>query len=341
MPPDYTTFTIPDFLDDASFIRWVKGDAGATAFWEGWLAAAPPNAAAARQAAQQLRLLLAARPLALGEHTLRFIWHDITASIAEREARVRRTWRWLAAAATVAGIGLGGWLLRPAAPAMQLLATPYGQQRQLTLPDGTLVTLNAHSRLRYRRAWQPGQVREVWLQGEAFFRVRHLDTDGRIAPGERFRVHAGRVDVEVLGTTFNVKQRRATTQVVLQTGRVQVSLAGGAAAPLVLAPREEARYDSASQRLTRLPAAATAPALAWTEQRLVLHHTTVNDILATVQDTYGYRAVLADPRLGEREIEGELPLRDEKSVLFVLSAVLHTPVVKRDSTLYIGFKTTN
>ena len=105
---------------------------------------------------------------------------------------------------------------------------------------------------------------------------------------------------------------------------------------MVLAPHEEARYDSLGGRLLKLPAASTEAALAWTEKRLVLHHTTVNDILQTVRDTYGYQTVLLDPRLGTRELEGEIPLADEKSVRFVLSTILNVPVTKRDSTLYIG-----
>jgi len=234
-------------------------------------------------------------------------------------------------------VALGGWLLvRPAAPVLLSTATAYGQTRQLTLPDGTRVTLNAHSRLR-RYAWTPGTAREVWLQGEAYFDVKHLDTDGVIAPGERFVVHTGRLAVEVLGTSFDVKQRRAQTQVVLQSGRVRVSLPGQpATAALVLAPREAARFDSVSGQLSKLAAAPTDAALAWREQKLLLHRTTVNDILQTVEDTYGYRTVLADPALGRRELEGVLPLRDEKSVLFVLSAILHAPVTRHDSTIYVG-----
>ncbi len=336
MLPNYNSYTTTDFLDDASFIRWVKGDAAAAAFWEGWLATNPANADAARAARQQLRVLLAAEPVPVGAHTLRFIWQDITQSVAEHEARARRrTWQWAgAAAAALAGVGLGGWLLlRPAAPTLYTDATAYGQTQQLALPDGTRVTLNAHSRLR-RYAWRPGQPREVWLQGEAYFDVKHLDQDQVITPGERFIVHAGKLNVEVLGTRFNVKQRRAQTQVVLQSGRVRVSLPGRPA--LVLAPSEAARFDSVSQQFDKLAASSPAPALAWTEQKLVLHRTTVNDILQNLEDTYGYRTVLADPRLGQRELEGVLPMRDEKSVLFVLSAILHVPVTKRDSTIYIG-----
>jgi ferric-dicitrate binding protein FerR (iron transport regulator) len=336
MIPDYAAYTTTDFLDDATFIRWVKGDTTAAAFWDGWLATNPPNADAARAARQQLRLLLAAEPVAVGAHTLRFIWQDITQSVAEHEARARRrTWQWAsAAAAALAGVAVGGWLLtRPAPATMYVDATPYGQTRQLTLPDGTRVTLNAHSRLR-RYAWRPGAAREVWLQGEAYFDVQHLDRDNLIVPGERFIVHTGQLNVEVLGTRFNVKQRRAQTQVVLQRGRVRVSLPGRPA--LTLAPSEAARFDSVSGRFDKLVVATTAPTLAWTEQKLLLHRTTVNDILQTVEDTYGYRTVLADPRLGQRELEGVLPLRDEKSVLFVLGAILHVPVTKRDSTIYIG-----
>lgn len=336
MNPDYAAYATADFLDDASFIRWVKGNAAAAAFWENWLSTNPANLAAALAARQQLQLLLSAQPVPVAPHTLQFIWQDIQQSVAEHEARARRrTWQWAsAAAATLVGVSLGGWLLtRPAPAELLTTATAYGQTRQLTLPDGSRVTLNAHSRLQ-RYQWRPGAPREVWLQGEAFFDVKHLDSNGVIRPEERFVVHTGRLRVEVLGTRFNVKQRRAQTQVVLQSGRVRVALSGRPA--LTLAPSEAARFDSVSGRFDKLTLPTTDAALAWTEQKLLLHRTTVTDILRTVEDTYGYRTVLADPRMGQRELEGVLPLRDEKSVLFVLGAILHTPVTKRDSTIYIG-----
>ena len=128
-------------------------------------------------------------------------------------------WRRWAAAAAVVGALLGGsgWLLTHRAPATQTLATAYGQTRTVQLADGTSVTLNGHSTLRYPAAWTPGKPREVWLDGEGYFAVQHQ------ADNQRFVVHttAG-FNVEVLGTKFTVSRRQDRGRVVLLSGKVRV-----------------------------------------------------------------------------------------------------------------------
>ena len=120
-----------------------------------------------------------------------------------------RAWRRWAAAAGLAAAVAGGGLYYGShrAPAPLAVATPYGQTRALTLPDGSQVTLNGHSTLRYPAAWRPDQPREVWLDGEGFFAVQHK------ANNQRFIVHtAAGLQVEVLGTRFVVARRRDQTR---------------------------------------------------------------------------------------------------------------------------------
>ena len=120
--------------------------------------------------------------------------------------------RWAAAAGLAAAVAGGGWVFYSThrAPAPLAVATDFGQTRALALPDGSQVTLNGHSSLRYATTWQPDQPREVWLDGEGFFSVQHM------ANNQRFLVHttAG-LQIEVLGTKFVVARRRDQTRVVL------------------------------------------------------------------------------------------------------------------------------
>jgi ferric-dicitrate binding protein FerR (iron transport regulator) len=71
------------------------------------------------------------------------------------------------------------------------------------LPDNSTVILNANSSLRYQENWEAELLREVWVDGEAFFSVVHTHNH------QRFRVNVtDDLKVEVLGTEFNVKDRR-------------------------------------------------------------------------------------------------------------------------------------
>ncbi len=113
------------------------------------------------------------------------------------------------------------------------LTTPRGGQYQVTLPDGTVVWLNAASALHYPTAFT-GNERAVQVTGEAYFEVAK---DAR----RPFRVGVhGRMTVEVLGTHFNVQayDNEKQVQTTLLEGRVKVSAPAGGM--LTLAPGQQA-----------------------------------------------------------------------------------------------------
>jgi ferric-dicitrate binding protein FerR (iron transport regulator) len=86
-----------------------------------------------------------------------------------------------------------------------------------TLPDGSFATLNKNSKLTYRAAFK-GQARKVQLKGEAFFSVK---------PDKQkpFIIDVNDVQVKVVGTSFNVKSLRGATEIIVETGIVQVTKA--------------------------------------------------------------------------------------------------------------------
>jgi transmembrane sensor len=120
-----------------------------------------------------------------------------------------------AAAALLISVGLIAYLLlgkQGATNEREILA----QQTVLndTLPDGSMVTLNKHSFLFYKE--KPGKTREVSLKGEAFFNV---------VPDKKkpFIIQANDVVVTVVGTSFYVKAGNGITEIVVETGIVQVT----------------------------------------------------------------------------------------------------------------------
>ncbi len=83
-----------------------------------------------------------------------------------------------------------------------------------TLPDGSVVTLNNYSSLSYPEKFSD-TIRSINLQGEAFFNV----TPDKKKP---FIIHVNDVQIRVVGTSFNVKANKGTTEVIVETGIVQV-----------------------------------------------------------------------------------------------------------------------
>ena len=101
------------------------------------------------------------------------------------------------------------WRLK--APGRYTVNTDYGKISRLVVPDSSVVVLNANSTIKYEKKWDKNAPRELWLNGEAFFDVKHLDNDHKIENYERFIVHTNNTTVEVLGTSFDIRERRGRT----------------------------------------------------------------------------------------------------------------------------------
>ena len=84
-----------------------------------------------------------------------------------------------------------------------------------TLSDGTKISLNKNSFITYPKTFE-GNTREINLEGEAFFEVHH-------DAAHPFIIHTQGTNVQVLGTSFNIRAYNAQVQVVVRTGRVRFS----------------------------------------------------------------------------------------------------------------------
>jgi ferric-dicitrate binding protein FerR (iron transport regulator) len=87
-----------------------------------------------------------------------------------------------------------------------------------TLPEGSVVTMNKESSIRYRKHFT-GDVRQVDMEGEAFFAVAP-DKD------KAFVVQTNGVTITVLGTSFNVRAVKGKTEVIVETGLVEIRKGG-------------------------------------------------------------------------------------------------------------------
>ena len=112
-----------------------------------------------------------------------------------------------------------------------------GQRAGITLPDGTIVHLNSESKLTYTPDFN-GKLREVVLEGEAFFEV----TPNKEKP---FIVKTSVFDVEVLGTSFNVSvyNDENIVETALMEGKVKLTMQGCPSKPVYLTPSQKFIYS--------------------------------------------------------------------------------------------------
>lgn len=357
-------------LADVSFRRWVLGTEAPdeAEAWRQWTAARPTHQDAVREAARLLRYapLRQAVPDAEAEEQA---WRRLRAQLPpwnrppkgaegtsqsasstsprsrtqrstrrppRRSARrVRHAFVALVLLLVVAG---GVWWSAERGvigtrPGTQVVATAAGEQAQVDLPDGTRITVNARSTLRYVPAAY-AQERTVRLQGEAYFAVAPQPA----ASDPAFRVRTPDGTVRVLGTQFSVARRDGQTRVVLNEGRVAVEARTSASASspesagrdtvLMLAPGDLVTF-SASRSAVERRRVNPAVYSSWTSGTLVFDATPVAEIAARIEHTYGVEVQVADPAVRRQVISGTVA-NELAVVVEGLARILDRPV-RRDA----------
>lgn len=235
------------------------------------------------------------------------------------EARRRRL---IVQAAAVVLLMIGGWfatklLLRGAAAPgeqMRVAATAPGERATFRLPDGTGVMLGVASRLRYPRGFAD-TVREVSLEGEAYFDVAH-------AEGRAFVVRAGGMIARDLGTQFTVRAypEDPEARVVVRQGRVAVGAARAPASERVVSPGQVGRV--AEGRVIAVERADTSAYFAWIDGRLVLDGIPLGEALPELSRWFDLDFRLGDSALGKIPLTATLKTQPTAVVLENLSASL-------------------
>lgn len=264
------------------------------------------------------------------------------AAAAQRAGRRRRQGLGLATAAVLAlAITAGLWLQQGSE--IQTLATAVGQQRKVTLTDGSVVALNTNTILETDLS---RHLRQIYLrQGEAHFQVAH----DRSRP---FLVHAGDAVVRAVGTEFEVRVLPDQhVDVLVNEGRVEVQ----ASAP----PRESAAADRGTQTVAvaavravnageqlstaradyavvPISAAQLSSELAWREGAIIFAGEPLSEAIAEIERYTDARIVVRDPRVAALPVGGRFRTDDVQGFFDALQTALPVAIQRSsDGSVYI------
>ncbi len=243
-----------DFVNDPSFQEWAKGtNAESVAHWEKWRLDHPELGDTLDKARRFIQLT-GEQKEALSKNEIEAEVQQLYENIDESERtksatlpkirRISPLLKWAAAVAFILTASILGyvWVENNAAVSILTEQTQKGEQREIILSDGTKVTLNVDTKFQYPEEFSK-EKREVTLTGEAFFEVTK-DAD------RPFIIKSGPVDVEVLGTSFNVSnyQEDENLAVELISGAVMVKFIQGEEQIVPLRPQEKFNYRRTSQK---------------------------------------------------------------------------------------------
>ncbi len=227
----------------------------------------------------------------------------------------------IAAALVIGFLGVAGWYYGRQALWYDHYSVERGTE-VFQLPDGSEVTLNEGSELAWFNRSDRGE-RKVKLEGEAYFEVVRN-------PSVPFRIEAGAAQVEVLGTSFNVRAYKdiETVEVTVESGVVALRSDRGDAGELVLKKGNSGVYHR-SDRDLELVKKADPNVLAWKTREIVFDRTTLAEAAEVISRVYHTRVELADPALGRCEITVTFRGQELESILHVLTGMLDLEVKRR------------
>jgi len=294
---------------------------------------------------------------------------DVTLSSASdtpnepvRPRKIPRAARYSVAAAVLLTIGATAYFFRPARNNRESVALRWMQKTthptkkdQLTLSDGTIVTLNSATTIKYPDHFGDS-TREVYLEGEAYFDVSK-------DPVHPFIIHTDKMNIRVLGTSFNVKsyQSEPLGEASLINGSIEVTLNDRPSDRIILKPKEKlivqnngsmkkaatpnpSPSDTTSHKTTRYSltnltyfhnTAATVVETSWVENKLVFSEKDFIDLSGQLERWYGVHIRFANDRVKHYNFTGFFEKETLPEALDALKMIEQFNYKITDSTVYI------
>ncbi len=201
--------------------------------------------------------------------------------------------------------------------------TAYGKTKEIALSDGSHVILNANSKLQVIKELATTGKREIWLDGEAFFKVAHQN-------GQPFIVHTQKGDVRVLGTSFNVSQRQTDFEVTLVEGKVQLQLPNDT--KINLQPGEQAQVSNQTIDVIKVDTETTA---AWRTNRMNFKNIPIRRIITQIENDFGWSIQVENKTLLKRKVNAQIPENNPYLLFEALTAIYDLKIEKVAEGEYI------
>ncbi|MCD8741066.1 FecR domain-containing protein [Mucilaginibacter roseus] len=217
---------------------------------------------------------------------------------------------------------------KPEAPVYQTARTTAAKTKVVLLADGTRVTLNANSTLRYPDDFNADK-REVYLTGEAYFEVFHDEN-------KPFVIHSGKLLTHVLGTTFTVSaypQLASPLNVTVLTGKVAVKHQQ-ANALAVLTRGQSATMNQGKTQFELTKLKNPEDAIAWIDDKLIFENADLKQVATVLSNKFGVNIIIKDKQLANQRITAIFQGQGLQSILKAVTKITHTNYTNANNSTY-------
>lgn len=212
--------------------------------------------------------------------------------------------------------------------------TAFGETQTVYLEDGTKVILNANSSMVVPRFGFGEKIREVTLDGEAFFVVKHT-TDNKkflVKTSENFQVL-------VLGTEFSVYTRSKGSKVLLKKGKVRIRFGeGNKSKELVMKPGDLITMDKLASSPVLKSHADTNRLMAWTDNRFVFDKMPLSEVTDLIKEHFGITVEIQDSKFANRTVSGTFQPESAEELLSLLGEMFDFKIEHEGEKIIITSK---
>ena len=328
-----------DFIFHTGFKKWVlQPEKSDNDFWEKFVEDHPELAKEISDARKIVAALGIEQKL-LHKSEVKDLWKDIRHhSKLSVKQKIRRISIWSGiAAAVIAGIIIITNIFKVEEPIRQVVFSNYGELKEVILPDSSHVTLNGNSKLTYTSVWDKDKTREVWLEGEAFFNVTKKTGTGQA----KFLVHAEDVTIEVVGTSFNVTNRKANTKVILSTGSIKLHFDNiSNVKEIDMKPGDYIEYSKTDSKITKKKVNPDIYSY-WTSHKLMFDDISLLELTQIIQETYGVHVEIKEQSLNNKRIKIAAPTNNVDVLFKTLEKLFNLDIKREGNNVNIDRKHEN
>jgi transmembrane sensor len=256
-------------------------------------------------------------------------WHKLDSAITPERAKVITLTRILQIAASVIVITALTFLGQHLA-GVSTLKAPVNASSVATLADGSVITLNAGSKISYKKGF--GMLnRNILLSGEAYFEVAKNEN----LP---FIINAGDVCIQVTGTKFNIKayKKAGHVEVMVTEGAVKLYNVNQPVIETTLGAGETGLYNLTSHAVEKKPT-LNLNNIAWKTGIMDFHNTPLDEVADILSGTYR-QSITVDTVLKQCTVTVRFENQKLDSVLSVLQSTLDLEIVTKGKRTIISGK---
>ncbi|MDI9882245.1 FecR family protein [Flectobacillus longus] len=329
---NYSHYNTIDFVKDDFFCRWVQNpDKNTNTFWQDFMRNHPEKRTVILEAKSLVKTLGTMQATPIDEDaSLEKIWNgvELEMQMSEKPSYWQR-FQWQLAASVLLLIGLGYWtnyyqrenrnyeipqLANYTNKEIEFVENQNttNQPLSIQMSDGSEIVLQKHTRIKYPKVFEKSK-REVYLVGEAFFKVKRN-------PQRPFIIYTKKLITQVLGTSFTIKANPDIEEerVIVKTGKVSVLAQAEVSArsdksnvmnpnTIIVTPNQEVVYELSKAKLVKkIVELPQLLANTYDNQVFIYQNTSLTKVFSDLEKAYGIKIVYDSKRYEDCTINGNL-----------------------------------